>query len=93
MSDLSDISERVVDEAGTEAAVVVTTGDGRSDIGWYVTDDLDEHPVEPSLWMLAVHIDHIRRTAREAGGDATVEHVVAGALERLKASYEEGPDA
>lgn len=89
MSDLSDVAERIADEADTDAAVVITSDEHQSDIGGYVTDDLDDHPIEPSLWMLALHIVHVRDAARGAGGDATVNDVVTGALERLQASYEE----
>ena len=90
MSNLSEVAERLTEAGGTNATVVITTGDGVSDIGGHISDDVDEHPIEPSLWMLALHIHHVRQSARGAGGDATIDDVVTGALERLKASYEEG---
>ena len=90
MSNLSDVAERITDSGDTNASVVITTGDGVSDIGGHISEDIDEHPVEPSLWMLALHIHHVRQSARDAGGDADAGDVVVAALERLNRSQEEG---
>lgn len=88
-SDLSDVAEKIVEAGDLEAAVVIGTGEGVSDIGAFV-DETQAHPAEPSLWMLALHIHHIRRTAHAAGGNATVDDIVTGALKRLAAAADQG---
>ena len=92
MSNLSDVAESVTEDHGTDAAVVITSNGDVSNIGGHISEDVAEHPIERSLWMLALHIDHIRRTSHAAGGNATVEDVVTDALKLLEAHYEEPAD-
>ena len=93
MSNLSDVAEAVATKADSEAAMVITTGDGTSDIGGYIDDEeIDCHPIEPSLWMLALHIHHIHQTANASGGDASFQEIIEDALARLNRSYEVSAD-
>lgn len=90
MTTLSDHAESIVEDTGATGAVVVTTDGDESDIGGHFSESVEQHPGELALWMLALHIDHVTRTARGAGGDATHVDVARDALEMLQASYAEG---
>jgi len=79
----------VADRDDTTAAVVVTTDGEASEIGGHIAAT-DDHPAQLSLWMLALHIDHVTRSARGAGGDTTHVETAKHALEMLSASYEGG---
>lgn len=91
MSDYT--AEDIVDDTDAEAAVILTTDGEESDVSAHTAPQEDRHPMELGLWMLALYIDHLTRSARGAGGSVSHVEVAKDALEMLSDVYDrEGKD-
>ena len=87
MTDDTLTAKELVESSDAEAAVILTTDGDESNIDAHTNPQEDAHPVTLGLWMLALHIDHLTRSAQGAGGTATHVDVAKDALEMLSEVY------
>lgn len=82
--DLNELAAELADNDEYNAAMVVAHGDDVSDVGGAIRESETMTPAEQSVWLAALTIWHVAKTAQETGGTVTVDEVAVDAVKMLQ---------